>query len=87
LGLLAGTFGAGILANVIGRVGIAVAMIYYINAQMSFFGIDIFSATTGLTGTGIGDILNFAVFGLVNLVMAIGSVFMIWESMGGGKES
>ena len=38
LGWLAGTFGAGILANYMGRVGIAVSLFYYFNATMLSFG-------------------------------------------------
>lgn len=37
LGVLAGTFGAGILAPTMMRVGIAVSLFYYINAQLSVF--------------------------------------------------
>ena len=38
LGLLAGLFGAGILANVVGSVGIGLAAYYYINTQVTTFG-------------------------------------------------
>lgn len=81
LGWLAGIFGAGINAPTVAKVAIAISLVYYMNAQMSVFGINVFTVFTN------ANIAEMAIFSIVNLITGVGVILLVWDSLGGGKTS
>lgn len=80
LGWLAGTLGAGILANVMGRVGIGLGLIYWANANMATFGINMLGVLDPAQPLWIIDVFIAGIF-------TVPMIAMIWVSLGSGKES
>lgn len=74
-GWLAGTFGAGILAPYMARVGIAVSMFYYMSAQFAPFGVSVFNAPAPNT-------ISFFVMIFVYAIMGIPALILLYESFG-----